>query len=589
MKPLAFVLPLAALSAFAVSAEPAPKPDPELTRLTGLARVWVTADYFHPYLAYKNIDWDKALTTALPKIRTAHGSSELASAYNILLSALGDKSTFAASDASIPLVIASGPVPQRSRFHHGFARDDGKSQTFYSGFLSRDVPSSSQFSSFDLDGGVHVQLRLSEPALGAPPADATARKRAFLEEAFPSEEGRILAAFRLWGAVRYFFAYKDLIDDDWDKIFAEYLPKVIAAQDARAYHLTLAELISHLSDSNALVSSAVLSSYFGEASPSVRVRLIEKKPVLVQLSDEARQAGAKLGDVITKIDGENSVERIRREANYLSASTPAGLGDLVARTLLNGASNTPVRLNVARAGGLEAEYALPRTPLTEKPFERPAGNAERSLPGSVAYLDLDHLSSEQIHTAYQRFQNARAIIFDLRGNCNADPYQLTEAFPEGFGRQSSIVTGPVANEPDLPSHNIDTATSSYFRLIRIPKPGNSVPPFGGKVVLLIDERTRGLSEQALLLLSAAARVQTVGNPSGGAPSEATELHLPGNLFVSFSGQDVRLTNGGAIQRQGIQPVLTAPVTLAGVRAGRDEVLDVALAWLNEELSTPVLH
>src|SRR6476659_4148319 len=33
--------------------------DARIARLIGLAKAWGTVKYFHPYLAYRDIDWDK--------------------------------------------------------------------------------------------------------------------------------------------------------------------------------------------------------------------------------------------------------------------------------------------------------------------------------------------------------------------------------------------------------------------------------------------------------------------------------------------------------------------------------------------------
>ena len=37
------------------------KNDIRVERLAGLAKVWGTVKFFHPFLAYREIDWDKAL------------------------------------------------------------------------------------------------------------------------------------------------------------------------------------------------------------------------------------------------------------------------------------------------------------------------------------------------------------------------------------------------------------------------------------------------------------------------------------------------------------------------------------------------
>src|SRR5918998_2095004 len=67
--------------------------DARIARLVGLAKVWGTVKYFHPFLAYRNIDWDKALVETIPKVEAAKTPQEYQAAVNQLLAALGDKST----------------------------------------------------------------------------------------------------------------------------------------------------------------------------------------------------------------------------------------------------------------------------------------------------------------------------------------------------------------------------------------------------------------------------------------------------------------------------------------------------------------
>jgi C-terminal processing protease CtpA/Prc len=57
--------------------------------------------------------------------------------------------------------------------------------------------------------------------------------------------------------------------------------------------------------------------------------------------------------------------------------------------------------------------------------------------------------------------------------------------------------------------------------------------------------------------------------------------LPGGLYVSFTGHDVRHADGRQLQRIGLQPQVSVRPTAAGIRAGRDEVLERALELLGE--------
>jgi C-terminal processing protease CtpA/Prc len=58
--------------------------------------------------------------------------------------------------------------------------------------------------------------------------------------------------------------------------------------------------------------------------------------------------------------------------------------------------------------------------------------------------------------------------------------------------------------------------------------------------------------------------------------------LPGNLQVSFSGHDVRHADGRQLQRVGIQPTIKVTPTIRGLIAGRDEILDEAIRFLQKK-------
>jgi len=67
--------------------------DARIARLVGLAKVWGAVKYFHPFLAYREIDWDKALIETIPKVTAAATPQEYQAAINQMLAVLGDKST----------------------------------------------------------------------------------------------------------------------------------------------------------------------------------------------------------------------------------------------------------------------------------------------------------------------------------------------------------------------------------------------------------------------------------------------------------------------------------------------------------------
>ena len=94
---------------------------------------------------------------------------------------------------------------------------------------------------------------------------------------------------------------------------------------------------------------------------------------------------------------------------------------------------------------------------------------------------------------------------------------------------------------------------------------------------------KSAAETTALFFEAANGTKLIGSPSAGANGDGTGVVLPGDVYVNFSGDDYRHADGRPIQRVGLQPDVLVRPTLKGIRAGRDEVLDRALAYVRDEL------
>jgi len=88
---------------FAAGNEPDSKaPDStRFERLAGLCRLWGAIKYFHPYLAYQNIDWDGALIKTIPRVNKAETPEDYKRAIEYLLSSLKDPNTFIRDDSYV--------------------------------------------------------------------------------------------------------------------------------------------------------------------------------------------------------------------------------------------------------------------------------------------------------------------------------------------------------------------------------------------------------------------------------------------------------------------------------------------------------
>ena len=92
----------------------------------------------------------------------------------------------------------------------------------------------------------------------------------------------------------------------------------------------------------------------------------------------------------------------------------------------------------------------------------------------------------------------------------------------------------------------------------------------------MDERSLSQAEYTAMAFRAAHGAIVVGSPTAGADGNVSFIPLPGGLRSTISGIGVFYPDKEPTQRIGVQPNVYIEPTIAGIRAGTDEVLEEAL-------------
>jgi C-terminal processing protease CtpA/Prc len=417
------------------------------------------------------------------------------------------------------------------------------------------------------------------PAVIAPPTGAWRPDKPYETMTYPNREYRLLALFRFWNVIHHFYPYKDLLDQDWDTVLPRFVPQFAAARDALEYSLAVAEMAACIQDTHTVVlGSKELNRYFGEAPPPVALRLIEGKPVVTSLLDAKAAKGSELaiGDVVLAIDGEPTEKRMARYGKYVAGSNPGAHAWALFRRLLNGPDGSTFKLTVLRGGEDKTrEITLPRKAAYAALRPKRSGEVFKVLEDNIGYCDLERLTLGEVDAMLERLKETRAIIFDLRGYPQGTAWSLAprlnvKGAKYGAAFQRMLVSGGSSAE--------ESGARFAFRQ---PLPTGEKWKYQGKTVTLIDERAISQSEHTGLFLEAACGTTFIGSSTSGANGDVTRLTLPGGLFVGFTGHDVRHADGRQLQRVGLVPHVEVRPTIAGIRAGQDEVLARALRYLRD--------
>jgi len=400
-------------------------------------------------------------------------------------------------------------------------------------------------------------------------------------DAFPRVGARLVGLYRVWGAIEYFHAYRELYEDDWGAQLTATIPRITHARDSVEYALAIAELVTHIHDSPGFLRAPGLRAFFGRAPLPFLARMIEGRPVVTRLAADSLAFGLRAGDEIVRIDGEPMTARLRRFRRYIAASNEEVEGRDALAAALRGPDSSMATLQVRGAGGTLRTVRAPRRmafwPLLQS---QRTGPILRLLPGNIGYADLDRLSGEMVDSMFRMFAGTRGIIFDMRGYPKGTAWLIAPRLTDRSRVAAAQFVEPIARSPRGTSGvGSDESDESIARSFTQYLPAPEGTTYRGRTVMLMDERTQSQAEHTGLFLEAANGTRFVGSRTAGANGDVTNVSLPGNITVWFTGLAVRHADGRPLQRVGLTPDLLARPTIPGIRAGRDEVLERAEAYL----------
>lgn len=386
-----------------------------------------------------------------------------------------------------------------------------------------------------------------------------------------SREERIQGLAALWAEARVSFAYWDRVAGlDWDASFREYLPLVEAAEEPAEYYRLLKAFVVQLNEGHTyVVPPPWLRTEL--VSPPVGVRCIGGAIVVLRGELPA-------GTVITHVDGRPAGEGLAEVAVTLNASTEPSRLSMAAAYLLAGARDSTVALGVRKPDGTEERVTFKRTGLPPRPvFERVNLGGGRILVRINSWATP--AAAEEFHAAFPDFDGVNALIFDLRYNGGGN-----SQYGEKILRRLVAEPVPPYSISETPLYWGAMTFAGFSRLMLASpepptEPDTTRPRFDGPVAVLTSPSTGSASEDFCMLFRTARRGLIVGEPTSGSTGNPAIFQLPGGGIAGISATRVTWRDGSPLIGVGVLPDIPCVPTPAGLGAGRDEVLEVALAAL----------
>ncbi len=391
----------------------------------------------------------------------------------------------------------------------------------------------------------------------------------------PEREWRMLAAIKLWATMDNYFPAKRLMSSSWDDALRRCLYKMAQVRDAREYGVILQEMAASLDDSHVGVGSRALGGNSRTHGIGVVLAAIDDDILVANVTDPAllRSGLLKVGDDIVQIDGEYVGARLARLRAATAASNEAGRWRKAMAEMLTFLPGASVTLQVDGGDGKRREVVLQPTPLDDALAPRHA-RPMISVNKGIAYVDLDRLQAGEVDVMFDKIKGSRALILDMRGY----PHGTGRAIAERLNVNDASIFA-MNYQPLVTAHEASYGVQLAYPDFLLPA---RAPLYQGKVVMLINEHTQSQAEHLALAVEAATPVTFIGTPSAGADGDLREVVLPGKVHVWYSGLEVRHADGRQLQRVGVQPDIMVAPSVAGLRAGRDEVLERAWAFLRQD-------
>lgn len=522
----------------------------QIDNLVLLGKVWGFAKYHHPEIASGHVDWDAELRQIIPSVLRTRGRAAAAIVISRWLAEL---------DSSTCNRCAAMRGTPHLRPDIDWIRDEQALGRALSASLVRIYDnrwsnSSQHYVTF-------------APGVGNA---VFTHEKGYAKDSLPASDLRLLALYRFWNIIEYWFPYRDLIEEDWDAVLRAFVPRLWQATDVDAYRLTMMALIARVHDGHAnLLNPFDVRSPRGRHRLPVTLRFIEGKAVVTGFMGDTLQspAGLQAGDVIMTIGGQRVDSLVTAWTPYYGASNQPARLLSIARELPRGPPGM-VRVTGQRDGStfdLQLERVIiPAQDLRAQGVNALPGEAFQLLTDEVAYLKLGSVSAAQSANYIRSAEKTKVLVIDIR------------TYPREFV-VFALGSHFISQRTEFARFTHGDATNPGAFLWTQPVALQPTSPhYDGSIVILVDEGSLSQSEYTAMAFRAAPNSLVVGSPTAGADGNVSPINLPGGLRTMISGIGVFYPDFRSTQRIGIVPDVVVRPTIAGIRQGRDEVLEAGV-------------
>lgn len=565
------------------------KPTVDSLQIAGLCKVWGLIKYYHPDVTKKKIDWDNVFIQKYPEFKSNNDFES----YNRKLIDLIDTLSQAKHAKKVNEDLLNKIVHDEietldnfkclsdtsryiNRISFSWINDDLFSkETKYK--LCEILVNYKAYESKDLKGRLrvrHVENKFEE-------LDSI------------SEPYRMLALFRYWNTINYYFPYKHLSGYNWDTVLVGAIPKMISTNTYLEYVWQLQSLSSKINDSHGFYE-CFNRKYFkkskeGNKSKPLRrgfvpynFRLIDNQVLVSDVLIDS--AVLSRGDTILRMN-DWDLKRYRDSYyKYYSHSTKQSAIHCWEVDVSNSYDSkfTFKVLKNKDTISLTETKVIDRQKKFEYKFKHRKPPFYSSINDKAGYIDLTQVTFWKFKKALKTFKNKEAVVFDLRGYPET---MVCFALAHLLGSEKKDVARYYYPNKKYPGTFINVKRPEHYRLGFVKPFILFQKPYKGKMIVLIDASAMSQLETFGMIFKAYADdVTFVGIPTAGANGDVSTIYLPGGISFCFSSLDWHYPDGSQLQRIGIIPDILVKESAEDLITGKDIILERAIQYIENDFN-----
>jgi C-terminal processing protease CtpA/Prc len=521
-----------------------------------LAKVWGFLKYHHPDVARGKSSFDEELFKVLRPIANAGSAEKRNELLLNWMNSLGDETTYKTTEQ----------LPEKDIHIRPDLSWISNKALFSEAVIDK---LNSIYSHRNRSDNAYIKLM---PGVLNPNFDGEQRYTAMAGD----DDGlRMLALFRYWNIIEYFFPSKYLIRENWDHVLQQSIPVFAADRTSLAYKLNCLKLINRIHDTHASISGDKdLGAYFGINYTVVKARMIQGKLIVTLIVDSAlaEKESIKVGDEILSVNGKTIAQCHKDMEGILCASNPSAADRNFASAFLLRGNGDSLAITydhdgVIKNGSLKLYPMQTVNAASMKKYY--SGPTYKFLNDSIGYITLATIKASELKPIFKTFENTKGIVIDIRN-------YPSEFMPFAMAEYIKPAPSPFVK---FTNGNIDNPGFFTFKY-SISNGSKNKDHYKGKIVILVDERSQSQAEYTTMALRTAPNAIVMGSQTAGADGNVSMIYFPGGFGSYISGIGVFYPDGKETQGIGIVPDIEVKPTREGIKNGTDELLEKAMQYIS---------